>query len=198
MLRRFVRISNRFFVQPVNYERGTVLGSEFEVREPLDWVADWLRGVAIGANLSLIDSEVEVPAAEQGSLASFGLDTETRRLQGQPEFLFNAYINFDLPKTGTSGGLFYNRTGAILETGAARGEDGTPSVFSREIESIDLSVRQSLFTFRRGGGFALVLRAKNLSQPADGSYYELPDGEQLIKERFPTARRYSASLSWSW
>ena len=58
--------------------------AEFEARQPLDSVARWLRGVAIGGNLSLIDSEVDVPLAEQGSLASFGLDTETRRVRVQP------------------------------------------------------------------------------------------------------------------
>jgi len=71
-----------------------------------------------------------VPQSEQESLASFGLDETTRRLQGQPDYLLNFDLMYEQERTGWTGGLFYNRVGETLVSGAARGtDDGNPDVF---------------------------------------------------------------------
>ena len=43
-------------------------------------LTDKLKGLVVGANYTVLDSEVEVPGSEQQALAPFGLDEPTRRL----------------------------------------------------------------------------------------------------------------------
>ena len=76
--------ANRSFVQPVNYERGSLRGIEIEARTTLDVLHESLRGFAAGANVTWLDSEVDVPANDQLSLAQFGLDEPTRPSRVSP------------------------------------------------------------------------------------------------------------------
>lgn len=187
----------RSFIQPVNYERGEVRGYEVEARLPLGGLWEAVEGVTVGANYSYIDSEVEVPPDEQESLASFGLDEPTRRLQGQPEYLLNANVSWDDDKRGRSLGLFYNVVGETLQTGAARGsEDGVPNVFEKPSTTLDFSFSQKLPQWAKD--VSLVVRAKNLLREDRRSVFRTPDGAEVIKTLRDSAVTYGASISVNW
>lgn len=187
-------VAQRSFIQPINYDRGRVRGIEVEARAPLDFLDPRLSGLTLGANYSYIDSEVEVPAAERLSLAPYDLDQPTRRLQGQPEYLLNLHLTWDHERTGTSVGLFYNRIGETLLTGAARGlNGGNPDVFEQPFSTLDVT-----FSTRFGGKFALGLKAKNLLRDQRRSIYRTPDGEEALKTERDTAIVYSLSGSVRW
>ena len=81
--------NNRSFIQPVNFEAGRC--SEPSSRLVWTWAttSGRCRGW-LSAHYTLLDSEVEVPLREQISLQPYGLDEETRRLQGQPDNLANS------------------------------------------------------------------------------------------------------------
>jgi TonB-dependent receptor len=193
--------SNRSFVQPLNFEKGTLKGFELEARTGLDLFSDRLRGLAVGVNYSLLDTEVDVPAEERESLSAFGLDEPTRRLQGQPEYLFNFNVTYDHDATGTSASLFYNRTGETLLTGAARNvEDGNPNVFEKSIGVLDVTVHQVLRMADRPKGprLALDLRVKNLLQPDKLTVYRVPSGQEEIKTERETPVRITLSASAKW
>src|SRR6185295_15188441 len=74
-------VGGRNLVQPINYETGSVRGAEFEARFPLGEASEHLAGWSVGANYTILDSEVDVPPIEQQSLQTFGLAEATRRLQ---------------------------------------------------------------------------------------------------------------------
>jgi TonB-dependent receptor len=188
--------SNRFFIQPINFENGKVEGFELEGRTELDFLWRGLRGLAIGANYTSIDSSVEVPLIEQESLATFGLDEETRQLQGQPAYVTNANITYDHPRIGFSTSVFYNKTGETLLTGAAVGDSAVPSVYQLPTESL---VFRASHRFRRfaKSGFALTFRAKNLLETPRRSLYRTPYGEEAIKVDHITALKIGLSASWS-
>ena len=184
----------RSFIQPVNYQRGQVYGVEIEAREPLDPIATWLRGVGLGVNLTLIRSEVDVPPSEQTSLSDFGLDEPTRRLQGQPDYVFNFNASYDNDRSGTSGGLFYNVVGETLLTGAARGaENGSPNVFELPYHGLDLRLSQ-----RVGKGVSVVFKATNILRSDRRSVYRTPDGEEVVKTLRDTALLISLGASMTW
>ncbi len=181
------------YVQPVNYEKGRGKGIELEARASLGRFARWLEGIVVGGNYSRIDSEVEIPAAERQNLAVFGLGSDVRRLQGQPADVLNLNITYDNERTGTSAGIFFNRTGDTLLTGASVGETGgIPDVFDSAYGTLDLSVSQKL------DGATVTLRGKNLLSPDRESVYRLPNGEERLKTRRETPILISLSVSYAW
>ncbi len=181
------------FIRPLNYERGDVSGGELEVRSGFGELADWLDGLAVGANYTLLDSEVEVPEQEQAALRTFGLDEEVRRLQGQPEYLLNAHLTYDNERIGTSVGAFYNIVGETLLTGAARGEDGSPSVFSKPFVTLDMKATQRLQKH-----LSLSLSAKNMLRDEIVTVYRTPDDAETVKTKRRTAFRGSVALKVEW
>lgn len=184
--------SNRSFIQPVNFERGEVFGFELEARTGLDLFWKKLAGLSLGVNYTFLETEVEVPQVEQDSLASFGLEEPTRRLQGQPEYIFNFSLTYDNEPLKLSAGLFYNLVGETLLTGAARGvEDGSPNVFEKSHGTLDLKVSRR-FNHR----FSLALRAQNLLTPNRRTVYRKPDGDESPKTDRETALEVSISVSW--
>ena len=184
----------RSFIQPVNYEKGRVFGAELEARVPLNFMAGLMRDITVGVNVTLIDSEVDVPESEQESLASFGLDEPTRRLQGQPEYLFNASLIYDSDRLGASAGLFYSVVGETLVSGAARGiSDGTPNIFEERFGTLDLT-----FSKKLGKKFSLGIKTKNVLHPDRGSVYRTSDGEEAVKTERETPSLYAVSVSWKW
>ncbi len=187
-------VSDRSFIQPVNYERGTVRGLEIEARLGLDLFSEKLRNLSAGVNATWIDSEVDVPVAERESLAPFGLAETTRRLQGQPEYVYNFNIAWDDDTRGWSGGLFYNRIGETLLTGAARGvADGIPNVFEQSYSTADLTVGKRLTEI-----VSIGFKARNLLQPARSSIYRRPNGEEVVKTERQTAALFALSVSFKW
>lgn len=185
--------ANRSFVQPVNYDTGTVRGVELEARMGLGRVSEKLRPITLGMNYALIDSEVVVPAAEQASLSPFGLEEGTRRLQGQPSYLFNFFVDYDNDKTGTSVSLFYNLTGEVLLTGAAQGDSGTPNVFAASLPVVALNLRQKLWK-----GLSLSAKITNLLPESVRTFYRSPGRPEATKSERETFRTFALGLSMKW
>ncbi len=181
-------------VQPINYETGTVQGAEVEARADIGQWTEWGHGLTAGINATWIDSQVDVPQEEQDSLTAFGLDEATRRLQGQPAYLLNVFLTYDNDRTGTSAGVFYNRTGETLLSGAATGLDsGTPNVLETGYGILDLSVTQKIRQ-----NLIVTLRARNLLQPERGSVYRNPQGAEAVKFERDTALRIGLSVGLKW
>ncbi|HXV77803.1 MAG TPA: TonB-dependent receptor, partial [Candidatus Polarisedimenticolaceae bacterium] len=177
--------------QPLNFETGELNGFEVEARTGLDVIWDGLRGLAVGANYTSLDSSVDVPEDVQELLAPFELDQETRRLQGQPEFLFNANVTFENPASETAFGVFYNRTGDTLLAGASKGESGVPNVFEIGRATLDFSISQGM-----GAGFQLTLKGRNLLEEDRETVYRLPDGREGVRTLQRSGRVIGMTLSW--
>ncbi len=186
-------IASSAYVQPVNYEHGTVKGFELEARADLDTIWSKLKGFAIGANYTKIDSSVDVPEDEQQSLAPSGLNVAERRLLGQPSSIFNINATYDNERTGTSAGIFYNRVGTILLTGAARGDtDQISDVFEDVNANLDVTVSQKL---KRG--ISLGFRLRNALEGDQGTFYLRPSGERFQKFQRPTNRTFTIGVSFT-
>jgi TonB-dependent receptor len=193
----FVVAGGRRFVQPVNYEHGELNGFEVEARYPLGGFAGALEGWTIGANYTSLDSSVDVPKIEQQSLANFGLNEEQRRLQGQPDHIFNASLSYDNDKLGIQSGLFYNVTGETLLTGAATGENGgVPNTFQETYRTVDFTYSQKIVRGKVDVSF--TLKAKNFMEPQRTSVYRTPDGQEAIRTLRDTAALYGLSFSLKW
>ena len=185
-------IGESSYVQPINFETGTVQGFEVEARSALDFISKKLRHLSIGFNFTWLDSEVAVPASEQQALAPFGLDQETRRLQGQPEMVGNLNIVYDNPEIGTSVGVFYTAIGETLVTGAAKGEiDGIPNVFESSFYNLDITFGQ-----RINRHWTIKAAAKNVNADDRRRIYRTPQEEEAVKSIRATNSRYEIGATY--
>jgi outer membrane receptor protein involved in Fe transport len=186
--------ANRTFVQPINYDHGSLRGIELEARTRLDVLNEALAGLTFGANLTWLESEVDVPEDQQALLAAFNLDEPTRQLQGQPEAVLNFNVTYEDDRRGITAGIFYNVVGRTLLSGAATGLDGgTPNVYQEPIQLLDGTFEK---TFKHN--VRLLFKAKNLLAPVSAALYVTPYGDQETKTQRATARIFGVTVGWSY
>lgn len=185
--------AERTFIQPVNYEQGSVAGIELEGRVTLDVISPKLRFFSVGANIAFMDSEVDVPEDEQEGLAAYGLDQETRRLQGQPDKIFNINVVWDNTDWGTQVAVFYNLTGELLISGASRGStDGNPDVFESDFGTMNVTLSQKF-----SKGFTMTFKAGNINTDNRQQVWRVPSGEDTIKVQRETSATWSLGAKFS-
>ncbi|MFT7074903.1 MAG: TonB-dependent receptor [Planctomycetota bacterium] len=182
------------FTFPINYPKGTISGFEFEARQSLDRYWEGLEGLSVGANATFIDSNVILPDFEIADFAEYGYDLQSRDATNAPEHLFNLYLTYDVPYTGTLLGLFYTVRGDTLVTGdglADNGEKYIPAVYQEEFDTLNFSVAQQL-----SDHFRLQFRAKNLTNPSINEVYRsnFIEGDTL-NTTFTRGIEYSMSIS---
>ncbi len=158
----------------VNVPSANNFGAEFEARKELGFIWEPLRDAYVAANLTLVQSTVNV--------GSDGVQTSTERpLQGQSPFAVNAQLGYDNADSGTSFSLLYNVFGRrISEVGA----EGLPDIYEEPVHRMDLVASQRIERFK------LSFRASNL--------LDLPIRRtQLDREvlRFKRGRAFSVSVS---
>ncbi len=186
------RIANLFtYTTPVNYPEGELTGYELEVRQSLGHFWESLEGLAVGGNATFIDSEVTLPDAEAADFASIGAPIDSRDATGAPEHLYNLYLTFDFPLSGTQFAIFYTVRGDTLIAGAAQdstGQNFIPSIYAKEYGTLNLSLTQRL-----GEHFRLHLQAKNLTNPEIEEIYR----SEHVKEGDVTRASYTKGIEYS-
>ncbi len=156
------------YTGPVNYPEGHLYGIELEARIDAKAIEESLKGLQVGANLTLIESEVTLPDNEQALFESIGFPLSTRDMTGAPSYLANINVTYDYEDTGTQVGLFYTLTGETLETGAGIDTNNfVPSLYSLAYGTLNLTVQQRIGEYLR-----LTFQAKNLLNPEIQTAYE--------------------------
>ena len=118
----------------VNTPEAQSYGAEFELRSSLGQLHRSLKLFDFGANLTLIDSSVEIPEELAGAVRS-----GTRRMFGQAPYVINLSLRFSEPATRTSVGLVYNVVGPrIVDVGIRAGEGILPDVTEQPFHGLDL------------------------------------------------------------
>ena len=154
------------FLKYVNAPTGIVYGIEIEARKRLDQVAPWLDKFSIFFNYTQIFSQVPLDSTASAFLAANNQPSESRPLQGQPEYIINAGLNYDNDEYRFYAGLFYNVTGPTLYAAGAPFVIGTtiisyyPDVYQQPAPSLDLNLTQGLTE-----NWRLTFRGKNLLNP---------------------------------
>jgi outer membrane receptor protein involved in Fe transport len=122
-----------------------------------------------------------------------GLDGPARDMEGQPNFLFNFNLGYDIDEWGTSLNYFYNIRGDVLKTGAAVGWSAVPDVYTKQLDTANISLSQKI-----GDTLKLTVGAQNLLNATVEDVYRLPDGTEISKRSYREGIRYSVGLSGSW
>jgi TonB-dependent receptor len=164
------------FTTARNYPKGRIRGVELEVRQDLGHFWSAVEGLSAGLNGTLIDSQVTLPQDEADAFEASNIQAPmpTRDMTNAPESLFNAYLLYDIPSTGTQFGLFYTLQGDTLVTGATQSVGNfIPSIYAKQFDTLNFSLSQRL-----GKYFTLQFQAKNLTDPQIEEVYRsdyIPD-----------------------
>ncbi len=183
------------FTTPVNYSEGTLDGYEMELRQSMGRLWDGLEGLSLGGNLTLIDSEVTLPASETIPLEDAGYPRSTRDMLNAPEYLYNLNATYMIERFGTELGIFYTVKGDSLVAGAGLSNGKfVPDVYQKETGSLNFSISQKL-----GDHFKISFKAKNLTDPDIQEVYRSQhiDGD-VVKTSYTKGIDYSIDLSATW
>lgn len=184
------------YTTPVNYPKGQLSGIELEARQDLGRWSDSLSGFAVGANGTLIDSRVDLPADEILSFQqNVGLDITSRDMTNAPEYLLNAFVTYDIESTGTQLALFYTVQGDTLVAGAGTANLAyfVPDIYAKSYDTLNLSFSQKL-----GEYFKLSFAVKNLTNPEIQEVYRSDfTGPDVTKTSYTKGIEYSIGLGAS-
>lgn len=188
------RITSSFdFTTAANYPRGRLSGFEFEARQGLGTLWSGLDGLGLGANATLIDSQVTLPDDEAAGFEVPGIDApmRTRDMTNAPEHLYNAYVTYELPATGSQLAFFYTIQGDTLIAGAGQSAGNLiPNVYATAYDTLNFTLSQALGQYTK-----LEFRAKNLTDARIETVYRSPYiGDDVRKTSHTTGVEYSLGI----
>jgi outer membrane receptor protein involved in Fe transport len=193
------RVAEFSYTTPVNYPKGELSGYEFEVRQKLGRLWGGLDGLSVGANATLIESEVTLPKeeAEAFNPPNIQAPMKTRDMSNAPEHLYNLYMTAELDRLGLVGtqvALFYTVRGDTLVAGAGQSNGKfVPSVYETEYGTLNFSLSQKI-----GEAWKVQFQAKNLLDPEIETVYrsEYIDSD-VTKTSYKRGREFSIGISGS-
>lgn len=172
-----------------NIDKAEVYGLEIEARKQLDEVTDLLSNFSIGANISVIKSEVAIPSGELEVIRDLNPKAEsTRQLQGQSPFILNLELGYDNQNSGTNISLFYNVFGDRL---AEISIGGTPDIFERSRPMLDLTFSQIILS-----NFNMRVAVKNLLNSPYKLTHEFK-GAEYIRTEYKTGTSISIGFGYN-
>ncbi|MCC6670945.1 MAG: TonB-dependent receptor [Planctomycetes bacterium] len=166
------RVASFDFTTAVNYPKGEMNGFELEMRHSLGQFWEPMGGVAVGVNATYIDAKVNLPEDEARGfrLPNIRAPMDSRDMTNAPEYLWNAYMTYDLPTTGTQLAVFYTVQGDTLVAGAGQSNGNyVPNVYAQDYDTLNLTVSQRLGEFVK-----VQFGAKNLTNPRIEEVYRSP------------------------
>jgi len=168
-------VSNNNQGQFQNVARASVMGAEFDVRKRLDFISQVLTPFIVGVNVSLIQSEVDIPAKELSVLRELDPGApSTRELQGQSPYIVNLDVVYENLSSGTTIDLLYNVFGKRLSRVSL---GGTPNVYEQPRPVIDLAVTQRIWE-----NLSTKIFARNLLDSPFKESHSYKGQEYVIRE----------------
>lgn len=180
-IRDAIELNNGRIQKFRNTPRAEVYGFELETQMPLDLIAEEFRDFTFGLNYTYIYSRADLVAPS--------IFATSRRLQGQPDYIFNASLTYDNKESGWYAGLFLNVTGPMLALAGAGTE--FPDVLQLPVTTLDLGISYKITPFAK-----LTFRATNITNPVVEWRYGTPD-----RSLFSATQRgigFSLSLAMDW
>jgi TonB-dependent receptor len=169
-----------------NGSEAIVYGLELEARKSLASLHPWLRDFSFGGNLSLIQSEMDVPPAELAYKRQFDPSAPgTIPLVDQSPYIINLDLTYDNPRTATTVSVQYNVFGPRLLATSLN----SPDLYEQPAALLDVVVSQ-----RIGRNLRLKLSAKNLLDPEIQQTYG--EDTQGIYSSYTRGMTFGLSLNY--
>src|SRR5690606_10960850 len=124
-------------------------------RKDLSFISEAFAKIKVGANVTILDSQVDINEEELNLIRNYLPDAENARpLYGQAPFIVNSFIMYDNFESRTNFNLVYNISGERL---AYVNIGGTPNVYEQPRGVLDFTMKQGI-----GERISLKLAAENI------------------------------------
>ncbi len=171
----------------MNVDQAIVYGIEIEARKSLDFISQVLSDFKIGANITLVHSEVDIDEGELKQLRVFIPEAEPRRrMYNQSPYIINANLTYNNSKSKWNGNLTYNVFGERLSYVSSI----LPYVYEQPKPDLDLSIGKGI-----GDRVMLKIRATNLLNP-DFKQAMVYKGKEYIFQQYNLGRTFSLGFSY--
>jgi len=171
-----------------NVDEATVYGIEIETRKNLGFISSKLEYISLATNLTLIDSQVNVPDEELFTARQSDPDfKDTRPLFGQSPYIFNMDLSYLNPEIDLTIDLNSNVFGDRLSDVTL---GANPDVFERAYVTTDLIISKGL-----GPNLSAKLSLKNLLDPRVKRSSRL-NGEEYLYQAYKRGRSFSFTISY--
>lgn len=131
--------------QPRNVGDGKLYGFEVEFRKDLDFIAKALENFNLSANVTVVESIIEMTDVEYNARKTFEKSGETigntRVMAGQSPWVINGGFSYGNNDKGWDAGIFYNVKGSTL---TIVGGGLYPDIYIEPFHSLNLSVSKRL------------------------------------------------------
>lgn len=183
--------------QPRNVGDATVMGVELEVRKDLSFIAEGMRSLNFGTNLTIVQSEVAMDKSPNGEFDSRVKNAregeqiaDTRQMQGQAPFIINSYLNYRKPGGIWEANLSYNVQGESL---AIVGIGLNPDIYQASFHSLNF---KASFNIGPEGRTRISAGVNNILGDDRLKLYQSFNAADQIFERFVPDRTYSVGVSY--
>ncbi len=171
-----------------NVEEGRVYGIEFEVKKNLAFISKSLKNFGLSTNLTLVNSEVDIPEDEILDIRQTDPDAEsTRPLFGQSDYILNADLAYENPEIGYNASLNLNKFGDRL---SAVSFGATPNVYEKSYTTMDFLTSKLL-----GDHVEISFSLKNILNPDIENSQEFK-GEEFINSSYKRGRSFSFGVKY--
>lgn len=192
-------VANFAYTTPMNYPTGQLEGVELEARQKMGDLWSGMEGLTLGANATVIESEVTLPEIEAAQFEAPNImkPMKTRDMTNAPEYLYNAFFTYDLTELGLWGtelNMFYTVRGDTLIAGAGQSKGNyIPNVYETKYGTLNASVSQKI-----GDHCKVKFSAKNLLDPEIKTVYRSKylDGD-VTKTSYKKGMSFSLGISGS-
>jgi len=165
-----------------NVESANLYGVEIELRKDLGFILPALKNFKFSTNLSLINSNSDVPDED-----NLGLDPTSRPFEGQANYILNTSLLYSNIDMGLDASLSLNTTGDKL---AIISNEGNPDIYDRGRSQLDFTISKKF------KDLSLRLSARNL---LDSPYRQSSEynGEEYLYYEFQRGITYSVGVSYT-
>ena len=183
-------VTGTTFSKYINAPEGRIFGLELEFQRDLSFITPELRPYSLGMNYSYIYSQASRPVfIDNLGQPIPSLHGTNRRLQGQPDYIFNFNLTYDSEENPIGGGIFLNIVGPQLYAVGGLPED--PDIFQEPFTTLDLGL-----SYRISKKAKLQFRAQNVLNPTQRRYYNT--GGQPVFSTRQSGIGFSLSLTTEW
>jgi TonB-dependent receptor len=176
-------------VQYQNVDNAKVVGLELEIRQRLDRIHPVLDPFQIGANFSLVHSEVSIAPEELSKIRAFDPDAPAEReMQGQSPYVLNLDFSYVNEYYGTSATVLFNIFGERLSEVSL---GGTPDVMEQPRGMLDFNFKQRIWN-----NISLKFAAKNILDAETRKIYPYK-GQEFVSRAYRYGRSFSLGIGYS-
>lgn len=190
-------------VKPRNAGESNVYGVEFELRKKLDFISPAFANFAVGTNITLANSKVDLESViinesgltELASRRNNARDTEvvasTRPMGGQSPYLINAYLNYSDAQGFFNANLAYNVQGESL---FIIGVGAVPDVYTQPFNSLNLNVYRD---FGANRNHRMTFGVNNLLSAEKKDLYKGHGGAEAVYSVFRPGRTFALTYGYN-